>query len=233
MTTKNYLQIFFLFGIIGLMTSCSKNSDWNRFGLRGNVKTYLEKHYEPEMKFGEWENGDIEYSGHNKVSFDEEGNYQWIEYLDDDLELSGKLIPKRENGEVIEGSYYDEEGKLYNKSKITYNSSNELEFVVYDKNGEKTSQGKSLFKNNRIYSQEYQTFEDGKIENEYKTTFEYDKNENLISQKQTNKKGEISFFTKFKYLSFDNNNNWTKRLDYDPENEEEPKTIVIREYEYY
>jgi hypothetical protein len=207
--------------ITGLITSCSKNSDWNRLGLKGNVKTYLEKRYEPEMKFGEWENGEIEDYGHNKL------------YFDDDLNISGKLIPTLEKGKVIEESYYDGDGKLYSKTKITHNSSDVLEFDVFNKEGEKISQGKSLFKNNRIYNQEYQIFEDGKIENEYKVEFEYDKDWNLISQKQTNKKGEITYFIKSKYLAFDKNHNWTKRLDYDSANEEEPKTIVIREYEYY
>lgn len=233
MTTKNYFKIPMLLITIGLLTSCSNNNDWNRFGLNGKVKTYLERYYEAEKRFGEWENGDIEYYGHNRISFDSEGNYQWIEYLDDDNELSAKLIPKRENGEVIEEAYYDEDGELISKTKIIHNSKDELEFIAYDKDGEKTIQGKSYFANNRIIKQQYQTFEDNKVKEEYAVVFEYDKDGNLVSQKQTDKKGEITYFLKFEYLAFDENKNWTKRLNYDSEEGEEPENIVTREYEYY
>ena len=87
--------------------------------------------------------------------------------------------------------------------------------------------------NNRVIKQQYQTFEDNKEKEEYTVVFEYDKDENLVSQKQTDKKGEITYFLKFEYLAFDENKNWTKRLNYDSEEGEEPENIVIRAYEYY
>jgi len=155
MTTKNYFIIPVLLITIGLLTSCSNNNDWNRFGLNGKIKTYLERNYEAEMKFGEWETGDIEYYGHNRVSFDSVGNYQWIEYLNEDNELSRKLIPKRENGDVIEEACYDDDGALIGKSKIIRNSRAELEFTSYGEDGEKNTQGKSYFANNRVIKQHY------------------------------------------------------------------------------
>jgi hypothetical protein len=233
MTNKNILNVFIFLVISGFITSCSKICDWNRFGLKGKVKVYFEKHYKPQMKFGQWENGDVEYFGHNKVSFDSDGNYQWIDYLDSDFKLLGKVIPSREKGEILDESYYDYEGKLFSKTNFTTNSNNELELSGYDKDGNKIFQGKSIFKNGRIHITENQTFKDGKIVNELKITFEYDNDGNLISQKHTNKSGKIMYYTKYKYLSFDKYNNWIKRLDYDSENGKEPKAIEIREYEYY
>lgn len=233
MTTKNYLKISVILIIISFLTSCSYINDWNRSGLNGKVKTCLERHYKAEKKFGEWENGDIEFYGHNRVSFDSEGNYQWIEYLDDDNELSGKLIPKRENGDAIEEAYYDEDGELFSKTKIIHNSKDDLEFISYNEDGEKITQGKSYFANNRVIKQQYQTFEDNKVKEEFTVVFEYDKDGNLTSQKQTDKKGEITYFLKFEYLDFDENKNWTKRLNYNSEEGAEPTIIVIREYEYY
>ena len=233
MTTKNYFKIPLLLMTIAILTSCSNNSDWNRFGLNGKIKTYLERKYEAEKKFGEWENGDIKYYGHYRVSFDSEGNCQWIEYLDEDNELSGKLIPQIENGKLIEESYYDEDGELIKKTKVIHNSKDELELIAFNEDGEKTSQEKLYFANNRVIKQEYQTFEDDKVKEEYSVVFEYDKNGHLISQKQTDRKGEITYFLKFKYIDFDEKNNWTKRLEYDSEEGEKPENIVIREYEYY
>lgn len=233
MRTKNYFKIALLIITIGILTSCTNNNDWNTFGLKGQIKIYIERNYEAEKKFGEWGKGDIEYYGHNRCSFDSKGNYQWIEYLDEDYELSGKLIPKRENGDVIEESYYDKDGKLISKTKIIHKSKGELEYIGYDKDGEKTTQGKSNFANNRIIKQQYQKFEDNNVKEEYTIVYEYDKDRNLVSQIQTDKKGEITYSLKIEYLAFDENKNWTKRLIYDSEKGEEPENIVTREYEYY
>lgn len=233
MTTKNYFKISLLLITFGILTSCSNSNDWNKFGLNGKVKTYLERNYEAEKKFGEWENGDIENYGHTRVFFDSDGNYQWIEHLDDNNELSGKHIPKRENGDVIEQAYYDKDGELNGQSKIIHNSKDELEVIEYNKDGEKILKGKIYITNNRVIKHQYHTFEDNEVKEEYIIVFEYDKDGNKVSEKQTDKKGVITYFSKFEYLAFDENKNWTKRLNYDSEESEEPKNIEIREYKYY
>jgi hypothetical protein len=233
MTTKSYLRISLLLITFGLLISCSNSNDWNRRGLNGKIKTYLERTYEAEKKFGEWGNGDIEYYGHNRVSFDSDGNYQYVEYFNENNELSGKLIPNRENGDLIEEAYYDKDGELNSKRKIIHNSKDELESIFYNEDGEITAQGKTYYANDRVIKLQYQTFEDNEVKEEYTVVFEYDKDGNMASQKQMDKKGEITHFLKFKYLAFDENKNWTKRLDYDSEEGEEPKNIVIREYKYY
>ena len=232
MLNKNYFIIPLLIAV-GIFTSCSSNNDWDRYGIKGEVKTFLEKNYDAEMGLEGWEKGNIKHYGYNKVLFDKNGNYKWLEYRDDGNGLSGKLIPKREKEKVIEESYYNEGGELISKTTIIHNFNDELDFTVFDSDGEKTSQGKSFFKNNRISKQEYQTFEDNKIKNEYSIVFEYDKEGNLISQKQIDKKGETTYFFRYKYISFDDNNNWTKRLDYNSQEGEAPNKITIREYEYY
>lgn len=222
-----------LFILTGLLISCSNQSDWNRFGLNGKVKSYLERYYEVEKKFGEWENGDIKYYGHNRFKFNEKGNYIVIEYIDDDEELTNKMIPKYENGKVIEEVYYDGDGDLVSKIKIEHIITNELAFKSFDEDGKKTIQGKTFFKNNKVIKQVYNTFDDLKVDDEITVIFEYNKNGQLTSRKVTNKKGEIKFYKKFEYLEIDDKGNWVKRLDYDYEDDEEPENIVIREYEYY
>jgi hypothetical protein len=231
MKTINYSSILFLILITEIFYSCTNQNDWNRFGLNGKVKTYSEKYYDVEKRFGEWETADNEYFSQNKVIFDENGNYQWIEYLYSDDELFGKLKPTYENGKVVEEIYYDEDGELISKTKITYISKNDLEFISYNVEGKITTEGKSNFEKNKVINQTYKIYEDDKITNEYTVIFEYNQDGNLISQRQTDKKGEI-FFKKFEYLSFDKNKNWLKRLDYKSD-KSEPENIVIREIEYY
>jgi len=233
MTTKNYFKIAMLLIVIGVLASCSNNNGWNRLGLHGKVKTYLERYYKAEMKFGEWTNGDIEYYGHNRVSFDSEGNCQWIEFLDDDNELSSKTISKIESGEIVGEAHYDEYGDLISKTEIISNSKDESELIEYDKDGEKIAHVTIYFANNRVIKKQYQTFEDNKVKKEYVNVWEYDKDGNLASVKEIDKNGKILHFSRFEYLAFDELKNWTKRLVYDSENSKEPKYVVIREYEYY
>jgi hypothetical protein len=234
MTTKNYFKIPMLLTTIGLLTSCSNNNDWNKFGLNGKVKTFSEHYYKAKKAFGEWTNGDIDYYyDHIRVYFDNRGNYQWIDYLDYSDDLSGKLIPKRENGEIIEEVRYDEDGELISKVEIIHNSKDELESVQYNKDGKKTIHVKTYFANNRAIKKQYQIFKDNKIKEEYTVIFEYDKGGNWENQKQIDKNGKITYFFRFEYLEFDEHKNWTKALVYDSEEGKEPKNIAIREYEYY
>ena len=232
MKKKNIsISIFVTLGVT--VISCSNQTDWNRFGLKGKVKSYYEIYYEAEKKFGEWENGEIEYYGHNRVNFNEKGNYLEIKYLDEDGELTGKLIPKYENGKVIEESYYDGDGNLINKTKINHISSSKIEFETYDEEEEKLNQGKSFIENNRIVKYIFTTYEESEIKNDITIFFEYNKIGQLISQKQTDKKGEIILYKKFQYLKTDDKGNWLKRLNYNSQDDEKPENIVLREYEYY
>ena len=264
MTTKNYFKIPVILIIISFLTSCSNNNDWNTYGLNGKVKTYSEREYFAKKKFDEWEKRFSWHRSYERVTFDSEGNCQWIEDFDSDNELSAKLIIKRENGDVIERQLYDEDGKLIVKGKIIHNSKDEIEeFIDYNKDGEKTRQGKKYFANNRVIKEQWQTFEDNKVKEEYTIVFEYDKNNrvikkqgqvfkdnnkvgeytcvfeydkdgNLLSEKSTDKQGVI-YFEKYEYLAFDENKNWTKRLYSFSYDKEatEHEYIQIREYEYY
>lgn len=213
-----------------ILMSCSNTDERKNFGLNGNVKSCFERLYEVEKKFGKWENGDIEYYGHSRITFDKKGLYQEIEYYDDDMDLTGKLLPVREKGKVLEEIYYDEDGKLQNKTTILHISKNEIDFESFDFDGKKLAHGKTIRENGKVMKQIYTTTRNNEDET-YTTLFEYDKDGNLISQKQTNKKGEIVFYQRFEYLEFDTKKNWTKRLTYEDDNK--PINIAIREIEYY
>jgi hypothetical protein len=220
-----------LFCSATIFMSCSNTVERKNFGLNGNVKSYFERLYEVEKKFGKWENGDIEYYGHSRVTFDKDGQYREIENYDDDMDLTGKLLPVREKEKVLEEIYYGKDGQLQSKTIILHISTNEIDFESFDSDGKKTAHGKTIRKNGKVMKQVYITMRNNGEDETYTTLFEYDKDGNLISQKQTNEKGEIEFYFRFEYLEFDAKKNWTKRLTY--EDEDEPKNIAIREIEYY
>ena len=174
-----------------LLSSCSTENDCNTFfGYNGSVKSSLERVYEAEEKFGKWENGDIEYYGHSLTKFDKKGNYTEINQLDDDGELTRKIIPNRENGQIIEEVFYNDDGEKESLIKINFISANEIETESFDSNGEKVGGGKVFRENGKnvksVFNQDN--------ENKTITEWEYDKDGNQISQKMTDERGEIVFF---------------------------------------
>lgn len=215
---------------VTILMSCSNIDERENFGLNGNVKSCFERLYEVEKKFGKWENGDIEYYGHSRITFDKKGLYQEIEYYDDDMDLTRKLLPVREKGKVLEEIYYDGDGKLQNRTTILHISKNEIDSESFDVDGKKLAHAKTIQENGKAMKTIYTATRNSEDET-YTTLFEYNKDGNLISQKSTNKKGEIVFYLKFEYLEFDKKKNWTKKLTY--EDDDEPINIAIREIEYY
>jgi hypothetical protein len=227
LVVKKHLAIF----IALVLTSCVSKGDYESFGFKDDVKSCLERTYEVERKFGKWENGDIEYYGHTKFSFDKNGNYLEIEELDDDGRLRWKIIPTREKGKIIKESNYDDEGKLVSETKISLFSSKEIESEIFDNENSLIGKVKTYRERGKNIKRTYTQFEENELKNEYTTTWKYDNDGNIIEIKLINKKGEIQLFEKYEYLEFDKHNNWIRKLSY--EDKEEPKNIVIREIEYY
>ena len=89
MTTQNYFKISMLLITFGLLTSCSNSNDWNRSGLNGKIKTYLERTYKVEKKFGKWEIGDLKIIDYSEKSFVVTGNTKPIK--DTLKDLGGKF----------------------------------------------------------------------------------------------------------------------------------------------
>lgn len=244
MKSKSYFKIQLLLLLtIGILASCSSigmqtssaNNDWKRYYLHGEIKTYLEKYYKVEKKFGEWEKGEMDINYHNRVSFDSHGKNQWTEQLYEDkglLVLTGKIVPTRENGVEIGIEQYDKDGKLSFKTNIIHHSKDEIESIMFDKDGKKLFQGRSYYSKHKFIKQTITSFLNNKVE-EITIVQAYDKDGNMISQKETDQNGKIIHFRKYEYLAFDKQKNWTKRLNYDTIVGEEPVHLVIREYEYY
>ncbi len=232
MILKKHSKYIYLTLALSIFISCSKVTDWEKFGIKKEVKNYKENYYDPILKNKKWEKGRKSLFGHNRVSFDKEGNYQLIEYFSEKDKLSGKVIPTREKGRVIEETFYLRNDSVINITKIEYISDTKQGFKVVDPRGNVTTDGKSLTKNNRIVKQKYKMFE-GQQDREFLASFEYNEDGNMTSRKLVDANGELSYSYYYEYVDFDYFKNWTKRIDYDSEKKEEPINIVTREYSYY
>jgi hypothetical protein len=232
---KKYSIIFILIAVFGMLSSCSnsKRSDWNTFGVKGEVKSYIENYYDVEMKSGEWKKGDLITYGNSRVSFDRNGNYESIESFDEDNRVSEKVIPKRKDGEIIEEIQYNKNGKITGRSDVTSQSDTEFAYVSYDEDGKKISIGKIFLKNDKAERQELEMDWGGDANKKIIVEYKYDENGNISSLKQTDDKGEVMTHDVYKYTEFDDQNNWIERLEYSKDDSDKPSQLCIRVYEYY
>ena len=228
MFNKLSLSLFIL--LIALFTSCGDSSEYKFWGLKGRVKKCTERVYYADQKDGEWELSGMRDQGNFRVSFDEDGKYTGVDYFNSSEVSTGKLIPVREMGRIVEEPYYDELGVLIYTNKIKEESGGEQEYESFDNHQVKTGAGKMIRKNGRLLKQIYRTYIDDEVNTRYTTEYEYDKDGNMIVQKQMDGDGDVKLTIKFEYLEFDNIGNWTKRLVYE---DDWPATIVVREIEYY
>ena len=225
------LFIFVLLGSLYFFFSCAKDTELERFGFKGKVKSCTELHYTVIGEGENWEKGDLQVYGNSRVTFDEEGKYQKMEYLDRDLNVSGKLVPAFENGKLTEEKYFGGDGEYRSISKYKYISDNQINFESFDTSGELLATGTSFIENLRVVKQEYKRV--GEPVTGFITQFEYNEKGFLLSQKQVDLENNLNSHRIFKYLKVDEQGNWTKRLDYAADYKEEPDHIQIREIEYY
>ncbi|MEO1054600.1 MAG: hypothetical protein AAFX87_28470 [Bacteroidota bacterium] len=224
-------SIFLSITCIVVIASCtSTTNDWDRFGLKGEVMSYKERSYKAEQKFGEWMPGEPEEYGNSKANFDTEGRYMSTEVFDNKNRLTRKFVPKYENGKIVEEAHYDGDGKLELKGKFEHASDDGYRFESFDEEGEKVSEGESIYENHRIVKQFYRDFKDGDFE--ITILFEYNENGYIELMKQIDAEGDTVNSERFEYPEIDKKGNWTKKLNFKFD-DKEPSTIVTREYEYY
>jgi len=165
---------------------------------------------------------------------------------DEDGKLEEKTKIKKtsgSNGETAtERLVYNGDGKLKRKTVETELSENEFEVEHFDKDNKLKWKYHAVKtkKNGRLTKQVNTYFEAGKKDKVYIWSFEYDKTGNLISEKSEDKlTGKTNSYTRYEYLAFDKNKNWTKRLVYFDEDGSgskkalNPRCLVTREIEYY
>ncbi len=235
MTTKKYIVIPILFIAFAMLSSCAKKTHWSSYELHGEVKKYTENQYEPVKKLGEWHKGEsLGYQSFSK-SFSEEGDFERADFFDKNNKLLTYMIPKKENGKIVEEVTYDVAGEFQVKTVYTYLSETKIEFTSYASYKDELVEvavGTLYLKNGKRIRRDFKTLHDGEVEYEVSMKFLYTKNGMTSGIEKTYPDGN-SVTVKLQYLEFDDQNNWTKRLDYSSKEDTIPKKIVIRTYEYY
>jgi hypothetical protein len=175
------------------------------YGLKGRVKSFLEQNYDAVQKFGKWEAGKYAHSRY-KIDFDKTGNCTERAFLNKDDEVETKIIPKRENGKIIEEIWYDENGKQTKIEKVSIISKDKVHEEI--KNDE------------RIVTVKY--------DDSTTAIMKFNKNGHIIED--IYQRGKEVSTRRYEYLELDKKKNWTKRIEF---YNNKPNKIETHEIEYY
>lgn len=237
----------FLILIICTLISCnSNNNDLNKLGLKGKIKSYTEETYKPLINSDEIDlNALSKHKDCNfekiekqknlrqdqiKQMFDENGNFTRKLHFDVNGKLSYKSIVTKQHNGIVVTKKYNNKNELLTKTISTYHSDGNEEHITYD-NGNEIMTIQKCFRDDKKLETNFFLKDQKTLIGNILIEFN---NDNQISKiKVLGKNSIIVENTECEYTKFDENNNWTKRIDYDMTNGKMVEKIVVRKYEYY
>ncbi|MFC4740773.1 hypothetical protein ACFO3U_12290 [Flavobacterium ponti] len=218
-------KLFVLFCLTSILISCKKekttennddtgtsraHSEWNDFGLKGNVKSTLE--YTTEEKK----------DGGNTSSVRKFEN-QFSPDIALKFDNKGKLINKisyKENGNVAEDIVYDGKDKMISKRNFT--TATEYVETKYTWEGDKNTIIARRFNGSRLLDKEVFQYNNGRLVEHYKydgnekqanrTSFSYDDNNRVSEESYFRNKPTMQTRLSIEY---DDNGNKTSEIYYD------------------
>jgi len=227
---KNYLIILLIL-VVGCRPNLNIETTPLTYGLKGNIISFSEE------KFTAFYNDKLDfiidttnpyYILTNKI-FNDKGIISKIEYFDKDSTLLSKVIyQSRNNPYSIQ--YNKNDFKNSYSRLISFEDSISVIETVDSKTNVVTSKSWTKIQNGRIdwmkslglkdslYSEWNYKRNDKGLETEIKTKFGYDPNQDYRT-------------VKIKYLEFDEVSNWTKRIEFNPD-EGNSCMVIIRSIKY-
>jgi hypothetical protein len=202
--------------------------------LRGNVKSSFEKQY--GVSHSENEEWDIDNLSvlmrQQRTVFDKDGLLLRTEITTRFLsELIFTIVPIRENGKWIGVQIYDENGNPADKTLFTYISDDKIVSETFASDGTRVHYGKSIKENGRTVEQTITVIMPNGEESTTKFVIEYNEAGSPAFRKRLRNE-EVEIAVRFKYLEFDAKGNWTKKMEYNNE-DDTPLSLVVRDIEYF
>jgi len=239
-------KIVLLICVLSLFIGCNNDFKERKYlGINGKARSIKDTKYVASEKFGEIIEQYISEIGY--YEFDEYGQIKKMEMYDDDEEIIYSSNYKYENGKCIENKTYRKYDDIStvntlrerkNKNEIWENKSSDGKImttfnsyenqkritVTKDSEGNIKSKGENQFdKNGNIIERKY--FNDEKVEYWQISKFN---NKSQELEKKVIEGYDEGVYT-YKYESFDEKGNWTKKIEYKGD---EVETLTIRVIKY-
>ncbi len=233
----------------GIYDTDNSNTDWSKFKLKGDVKSFREIKFLAVDNFSIISNGEkIKHIYNKEVLFNLDGNkIEQNDYIPDGT-LINRTVYLYKKDRLVEYNNYDSQGLLFGTgkyettkdgkvSRLNYKTSdgryNWSEAYQYDENGN-LSEVKRFKTEEVIDSKKVYSFDD----NSNIRTSELHKEGKLVSKNNYNydeegnfnelKFGNSSVYT-YKY-NYDAKGNWIKKIVFE---NDDPSGILTREIEYF
>ncbi|ADY30075.1 hypothetical protein [Cellulophaga lytica] len=221
------LVLLLSFSFVKQQTKAEDIREWNRFELTGIVKTLKEKTYKANFTSKSIKEDELSILNTVIVSFDSIGRYTKSITLNPDNNKTSSTITKYTKAKNYESFHYSKDNVLRNKSVIKYVSDSLILEESFAPNGELLFSIRVEKQNDRFSKV---TLVNGdKIDSH----FYYYTDDKFINNIVTlNKNKDTISHIKYKYLAFDKNGNWTKRLSKNYFNKNDIGKLEVREISY-
>jgi hypothetical protein len=199
-----------------------EKNDRSQFGLKGNIRSLVEKTFDASEQFGQISKSDVNPSETYTVTYNEDGNM---------IEERGSCYVRKysyfENGRKKEERSYDIDGLLSSVSKHEYEGDSVDIAKFYDKNSAYTSKRITRYdsRGNLILLQDY----DPKGVLTGRSNYQYDKNNNAIGFRNYDSNGKLTY--KSDEHVYDNKKNIIESILYNTDGTVSNKRITKYKYD--
>jgi hypothetical protein len=229
---KLSIQIILISLALVLNWSCSKDktTSYDRFNLKGKVKSFKENVYVSEKVEDTRQKGAI--LATTEYFFDEKGyNVRNDQYFGS-TELSSYSQFTYDKGDLTSEENFNKSGNLQYTTTFKKVTDEEIDYERMIGSGEKVTTGKNYFKNKKLIRTIMTMYNKSREYEVITIDFNYNSNGDIESRTQSKKNGErVTIY--FKYSDFDTQGNWQQCILFGKEGEMEPYNLLTREYVYY
>jgi len=222
--------------LIALFGSCSGGSgDLTRNGLKGKVKEYKEFHCDPTYDNDHWVASSSCENRYSFMEFDEEGYYLRNMTMSPEGDTLAMIVPKRENGTLVEEIFYGKENLTPKHSRFVPLSRTIMDRVSDKQENFEVWQNEQLrYEGATYYNSKGRVDRQVQVVNGREVTVHsiYEKGM-LVEMYQEESDGRRSATQLYEYDGFDENGNWTLRLVYSGEEKIRPELAITRDIIYY
>ncbi|PKB45073.1 hypothetical protein AX016_3310 [Cellulophaga sp. RHA19] len=202
-------------------------SEWNRFELTGIAKSLKEKTYKANFSSSVIKEDELSLLNTLIVSFDSLGRFTKSITLNAENNRTSSTTTKYTKDKNYESFHYSKDNVLRNKSKIKYVSDSLILEESFATNGELLFSIRVEKQNDRFSKV---TLVNGdKIDSHF---YYYTDDKFIKNKVAINKNKDTISNIKYKYLAFDKNGNWTKRLSKNSFNKNDIGKLEVREINY-
>jgi len=223
-------SLFPLLVIPLFLASCSRGiTDLDRYGLRGQIKSIKEVHYEATYTDDKWVPGKpLSANGEYRIiNYGKDGNYLELLSFNQAGDTISITTCKREKGDIVEETYFSYYSGQSSTTIMERVSEEQVNFELWQG-------GRLQYEGANYYDSKGRLVKQVQVVDEREVTVNMVIKKNLVVETyQEEMDGTRTATWVYDYDEFDDKENWTIQLVYMEKDKITPSMIITREIEYY